>query len=156
VAETGRRPDDFSNSLQVDKDAAKESRPGSWVILEKSGTRPVEGADSPDFDRIFVLGYDKDRQEHYTAYRSPDINGRLPLRVEGQGDAKTFIVKIKTDDGSMKDINSRRTLIAAGFSRSKLATNYPKLQSRSDAFRPILHDPENILQGWLTNSRLCL
>jgi hypothetical protein len=120
-------PDDFSNSLQVDKDAAKESRPGSWVILEKSGTRPVEGADSPDFDRIFVLGYDKDRQEHYTAYRSPDINGRLPLRVEGQGDAKTFIVKIKTDDGSMKDIKFKTYIDSRGLLKIEARDELPKI-----------------------------
>src|SRR3712207_7138615 len=43
----------------------------------------INAVDSPDFDRIYVLGYDKDRQEHYTAYRSPDLRGFLPLRVEG-------------------------------------------------------------------------
>ena len=55
-------------SAPKDKDAAKETRPGSWVILEKSSTEEANGPDSPDFDRIYVLGYDKDRQEHYTAY----------------------------------------------------------------------------------------
>src|SRR5918997_3841359 len=45
-----------------DKDAAKDARPGSWVILEKSSTGgEANSLDAPDFDRIFVLGYDKDR-----------------------------------------------------------------------------------------------
>ena len=47
-----------------DKDAAKDARPGSWVILEKSSSDDSNNIDSPDFDRIYVLGYDKDRQEH--------------------------------------------------------------------------------------------
>jgi hypothetical protein len=50
-----------------------------------------------------VLGYDKYRQEHYTAYRSPDVKGFFPLRVEGQGDDKTFSVRIQGDDGQIKE-----------------------------------------------------
>lgn len=86
-----------------DKDAGKDARPGSWVILEKSST-PIQNdqnqSSGADFDRIFVLGYDKDRQEHYTAYRSPDVKGYLPLRVEGQGRDKIFTVAI--DDGGQR------------------------------------------------------
>ena len=87
-----------SSSAPKDKDAAKEARPGSWVILEKSSANEPGKLDTPDFDRIFVLGYNKDRQEHYTAYRSPDIHGRLPLRVEGSGDSKIFKVGIQEGD----------------------------------------------------------
>jgi hypothetical protein len=97
---------DASQATLKDKDAAKDTRPGSWVILEKSSAGESNGPESPDFDRIFVLGYDKDRQEHYTAYRSPDLRGLLPLRVQGQGDAKIFIVKIQAD-GQLKDIKFR-------------------------------------------------
>ncbi len=81
------------------KDAAAESQAGSWVILEKSSSDEPSRVDDPDFDRIFVLGYNKDKQEHYTAYRSPDIKGRLPLRVEGSGNSKTFTVRAQTDEG---------------------------------------------------------
>lgn len=84
-------------TAEKDKDAAKETRPGSWVILEKSSTPDANGPGSPDFDRVYVLGYDKDRQEHYTAYRSPDVQGYLPLRVEGKGDAKNFSVRMQAD-----------------------------------------------------------
>ena len=61
-----------------DKDAAKEAKPGSWVILEKSSSDQPHTIDEPDFDRIYVLGYDKRDQEHYTAYRSPDLKAFLP------------------------------------------------------------------------------
>lgn len=86
-----------------DKDAGKEIKPGSWVILEKSSSNEPRKLDEPDFDRIYVLGYDKYNQEHYTAYRSPDIKGFLPLHVQGKGDNKTFTVRIQGDDGQTKD-----------------------------------------------------
>lgn len=86
-----------------DKDAGKEIKPGSWVILEKSSSNEPRKLDEPDFDRIYVLGYDKYNQEHYTAYRSPDVKGFLPLRVQGKGDNKTFTVRIQGDDGQTKD-----------------------------------------------------
>ena len=87
-----------------DKDAAKEAKPGSWVILEKSSSSEPRQIDEPDFDRIYVLGYDKYRQEHYTAYRGPDVKGFLPLRVSGQGSEKTFSVRIQGEDGQIKEV----------------------------------------------------
>src|SRR5215213_11034957 len=102
-----RRLDDDTGSAtntSRDKDAAKEEKPGSWVILEKSTAGGPLGPDEPDFDRIYVLGYDKYRQEHYTAYRGPDVKGYLPLRVEGQGDSKTFSVRIQGEDGQPKEV----------------------------------------------------
>jgi hypothetical protein len=103
-----RRLDDdsSSSSMGVDpksKDAAKDAKPGSWVILEKSSSDEPHTVDEPDFDRIYVLGYDKYRQEHYTAYLSQELKGYLPLRVEGQGDHKTFIVRMQGDDGQMRE-----------------------------------------------------
>lgn len=86
-----------------DKDVAKEVKPGSWVILEKSSSTEPRKLDEPDFDRIYVLGYDKYNQEHYTAYRSPDLIGFLPLRVQGKGDNKSFTIRVKGDDGNVKD-----------------------------------------------------
>src|SRR5439155_11788861 len=77
------------------KDVAKESRPGSWVILERSSAKEPHKLDEPDFDRIYVLGYEKHDQDHYTAYRSPDLEGYLPLRIEGRGSEKTFSIRIK-------------------------------------------------------------
>jgi hypothetical protein len=86
-----------------DKDAAKEARPGSWVILEKSSSNQPHALDEPDFDRIYVLGYDKRNQEHYTAYRSPDLRGFLPLKVQAQGENKSFTVRVQEEGGEIKD-----------------------------------------------------
>ena len=82
-----------------DKDTAHESKPGSWLILEKSSSNAPHGVDEPDFDRIYVLGYDKRNQEHYTAYRSPDLRGYLPAKVEGQGESKSFTVQVQEEEG---------------------------------------------------------
>ena len=86
------------------KDVAKESRPGSWVILEKSSAKEPHKIGEPDFDRIYVLGYEKHDQDHYTAYRSPDVEGYLPVRVEGRGANRTFTVRIKEESGQVKDM----------------------------------------------------
>lgn len=82
-----------------DKDAGQDTKPGSWLILERSSATQHRGLDEPDFDRIYVLGYDKRNQEHYTAHRSPDLKGYLPARIEGQGDNKTFIVRLQEEVG---------------------------------------------------------
>lgn len=95
--------DPGAETAAKDKDVGKEAKPGSWVILEKSSSNEPHKLDEPDFDRIYVLGYDKISQEHYTAYRSPDLKGFLPLRVEGRGDNKTFTVKIQEDSGQKTD-----------------------------------------------------
>ncbi|HEY0077077.1 MAG TPA: hypothetical protein VGB73_00415 [Pyrinomonadaceae bacterium] len=96
-------PEDSQRNSQ---DTSRDAQPGSWVILEKSSAADANKLDSPDFDRIYVLGYDKDRQEHYTVYRSPDLEGFLPLRLEGKGDSKTFAVRLK-HDGELKDARYR-------------------------------------------------
>jgi hypothetical protein len=108
-----------------DKDAAKETRPGSWVILEKSSNDEANGPDSPDFDRIYVLGYDKDRQEHYTAYRSPDLKGSLPLRVEGQGDTKTFTIRVQSE-GQLKDVKFKAYTNERGLLKVEALSEMPK------------------------------
>ncbi|MFN2577426.1 MAG: hypothetical protein ABR607_07010 [Pyrinomonadaceae bacterium] len=86
------------------KDVARESRPGSWVILERSSQKEPHKLDEPDFDRIYVLGYEKHDQDHYTAYRSPDVEGYLPMRVEGKGANKTFTVRVKDESGQLKEM----------------------------------------------------
>ena len=87
----------------TDKNAGKEARPGSWIILEKSSSNQPHTLDEPDFDRIYVVGYDKRNQEHYTAYRSSDVKGFLPMRVEGQGENKTFTVRVQGQSGQIAD-----------------------------------------------------
>ena len=88
---------------QKEGDAARDAQPGSWVILEKSSTADVNKPETPDFDRIYVLGYDKDRQEHYTVYRGPDVEGYLPLKVQTEGGNKLFTVRVK-HDGQLKEV----------------------------------------------------
>lgn len=88
---------------QKEGDAARDAQPGSWVILEKSSVGDVNKPDTPDFDRIYVLGYDKDRQEHYTVYRGPDVEGFLPLKVLNEGGNKLFTVRIK-HEGQLKEV----------------------------------------------------
>ena len=90
---------DGESKAATDKDAGREAKPGSWLILEKSSSNQPHGLDEPDFDRIYVLGYDKRNQEHYTAYRSPDLRGFLPAKVEGQGEGKRFTVRVQEEDG---------------------------------------------------------
>jgi hypothetical protein len=71
--------------------------------LEKKSKEPHKIGE-PDFDRIYVLGYEKHDQDHYTAYRSPDLEGYLPIRVEGKAANKTFTVRVKDDTGQLKDV----------------------------------------------------
>src|SRR6266446_3352985 len=98
-----------------DKDAAKEAKPGSWVILEKSSSEQAHTLDEPDFDRIYVLGYDKRDQEHYTAYRSPDLKGFLPLRVEGKSENRTFTIRAQDENGQVKDVQYSVSRDARGY-----------------------------------------
>ncbi len=94
-----QRLDGDKDNAATDKDGGHEARPGSWLILEKSSSNQQRTLDEPDFDRIYVLGYDKRNQEHYTAYRSPDLRGFLPAKIEGQGDNKAFTLRLQDDSG---------------------------------------------------------
>jgi hypothetical protein len=119
-----QRLDGDKDSNDANKDAAREAKPGSWMILEKSSQNRQQGVDEPDFDRIYVLGYDKRNQEHYTAYRSPDVRGYLPARVEGHGDNKTFTIRLQEDEGGeVKEV--RYTLYKDA--RGVLKVNAPNL-----------------------------
>jgi len=78
--------------------------PGSWVVLSRSpASKPIDGVE-PDFDGIVVLAFDKYDQSYYTAFRtSGDVWGTMPLRVEGSGDSKSFVVRLRAPDGQMVD-----------------------------------------------------
>jgi hypothetical protein len=80
------------------------SVPGSWVVLSRTNiVKAIDGVE-PDFDGIVVLAFDKYDQSYYTAWRtSGDVWGELPLRIEGTGDNKTFILKLRGPDGPMVD-----------------------------------------------------
>ena len=78
------------------------SVPGNWVILSRTNAvKAIDGVE-PDFDGILVLAFDKYDQAYYTAWRTTgDVWGTLPLKVEGTGDSKSFITKLRGPDGQM-------------------------------------------------------
>src|SRR5688572_7243145 len=82
----------------------KMSAPGNWVVLSRSNVvRAIDGVE-PEFDGIIVFAFDKYEQSYYMVWRaSGELWGRLPLRVEGQGDNKTFIVQLRNSSGQMDE-----------------------------------------------------
>lgn len=95
----------FITWQRLDSDSAnkvgvgdKSLAPGSWVILARDPySKPIDGVE-PDFDYVLVLAFDKYDQNYYTVWRTTGhkvVFGRLPLRVEGKGDNKTFIVTLR-------------------------------------------------------------
>ncbi len=80
--------------------------PGSWVILARNSfSKPIDGVE-PDFDKILVLAFDKYDQSYYTVWRtSPgtEVWGKLPLRVEGKGDNKTYTVSLRNASGQIDE-----------------------------------------------------
>ena len=124
-----QRLDGDSSSTDISgksKDAGKEARPGSWVILEKSSSDQPHTIDEPDFDRIYVLGYDKRDQEHYTAYRSPDLKGYLPSRVDGSGQNKTFTIRVQDESGQVRDVQYGLYRDARGYLKVNAPNTAPK------------------------------
>lgn len=94
---------DPSDKLSTkDKDMARLSKPGSWIILTRSNNVKSTDGNEPDFDGILVLGYDKYNEEHYSAYRIENIWGEIPLKVEGSGDNKTFTMRLKNAAGQIE------------------------------------------------------
>ena len=84
-----------NEKLAKEKDGTKVSKPGSWVILSRTNLVKAQDGIEPDFDGIMVMAYDKYNEEHYMAYRSGDVWGSLPLKTEGTGDNKTFVLKLR-------------------------------------------------------------
>jgi hypothetical protein len=84
-------------------DPMKASKPGSWVILSRTNVVKAQDGIEPDFDGIQVMAYDKYNEEHYMAYRSGDVWGRLPLKVEGTGDNKTFVLNLRNTAGQTEE-----------------------------------------------------
>jgi hypothetical protein len=103
----------FVSWQRLDADSAnkvgigdKSLAPGSWVVLARSNvSKAIDGVE-PDFDSIVVLAFDKYDQSYYTAWRTTpgmEVWGRLPLRVEGKGDSKTFTVTLRNPSGQMDE-----------------------------------------------------
>jgi len=110
-----------------DKEGPREAKPGSWLILEKSSANQPHTVDEPDFDRIYVLGYDKRNQQHYTAYRSPDLRGYLPAKIEGHGDNKSFTIRLQEEEGG--DVKEVRYSVYKD-ARGVLKVNAPNVVTR--------------------------
>ena len=78
-----------------------------------------------------MLGYDKRNQEHYTAYRSPDLKGYLPARIEGHGEDKTFTVRLQeTEGGAVKDFRYSLYKDARGVLRVNAPNVVPQRRRR--------------------------
>ena len=83
---------------------AKASTPGNWAVLTRANTVEAIDGVEPDFDGIVVYAFDKYDQNYYMVWRTNgQVWGQLPLRIEGTGDGKSFIVKLRGPDGQMVD-----------------------------------------------------
>ncbi|MBA3634158.1 MAG: hypothetical protein H0W58_15320 [Acidobacteria bacterium] len=103
-----------------DKDTVKVLKPGSWVILSRSNLVKAKNDDvEPDFDGIQVIAYDKYNEQHYAAYRSGEVWGILPLRVEGSGDNKSFSVQLRNNNNGQME-NVRFVVVKDGRSRLRI------------------------------------
>lgn len=82
----------------------KIGSPGNWVILSRSNqVKAIDGVE-PEFDGIQILAFDKYDQGFYTVWRAPgDLWGQLPMKVEGQGDNKTFTVRLRHPEGRIDE-----------------------------------------------------
>lgn len=82
----------------------EKATPGSWIVLTRTNVvKAIDGIE-PDFDGILVLGFDKYDQSHYTVYRTiNDVWGVLPLKVDGQGDNKTFMLQMRQNGGAIQE-----------------------------------------------------
>lgn len=109
------------------KDAAgKDSKPGSWVILERSNKVEDPNDDEPDFDHILIMGYDKMNQDHYRVYLSGRVKGYLPLRVTGGGDSRAFSVRIKGADGNIREYQYTTYKDSRGILKVNVPPDLPK------------------------------
>ncbi|MEQ1762732.1 MAG: hypothetical protein ABL984_06235 [Pyrinomonadaceae bacterium] len=113
----------FVTWQRLDSDVAsvqtgRAATPGNWVILTRTNVvKAIDGVE-PDFDGILVLAFDKYDQSYYTVWRSSgEVWGTLPLKVEGQGDSKTFTLTLRHPEGRMDD---KRFVVFRDKSRIKL------------------------------------
>jgi hypothetical protein len=96
----------------------RTSTPGNWVILTRTNVVKAIDGTEPDFDGILVLAFDKYDQSFYTVWRSTgEVWGLLPLKVEGQGDNKTFSMQLRHPEGRMDE---KRFIVFRDKSRIKV------------------------------------
>lgn len=99
---TWQRLDGVDTSVKDDKATTK---PSSWVILSRTNESKAINGDEPDFDGVLLLGYDKYDQSHYRIYPLiGEVWGKLPIKMEGTGDSRTFTLKLRNkNSGAMED-----------------------------------------------------
>jgi hypothetical protein len=132
----------FTTWQRLDSDSAnrvgvgdKSLAPGSWVVLARdSYSKPIDGVE-PDFDSILVLAFDKYDQSYYTAWRTTpgmEVWGRLPLKVEGKGDNKTFAVNLRNNTSGQ--IETKTFVVFKDKSRLKITPpeDIAQFQKKSD------------------------
>jgi len=91
---TWQRIDGVDTSLKDDQKSG--AKPSSWVILSRTNTVKAVDGDEPDFDGVLLLGYDKYDQSHYRIYPLiGEVWGKLPLKMEGSGDSRTFTLRLR-------------------------------------------------------------
>lgn len=100
---TWQRLDSIEQNTTLSNDDNRISKPGSWVILTRSNYVKSKDGNEPDFDGVLVLGYDKYNEEHYTVYRNDKVTGMVPLRVDGSGDNKSFVLNISNANGQLEE-----------------------------------------------------
>lgn len=115
---------------QGTKDAAKEGKPGSWVILERSNKILEPGGEEPDFDHVLIIGYDKYNQDHYRVHLSGNLKGFLPLRVTGSGDSRAFTVTVKDQNGEKRDFTYTTYKDARGLLKVNAPPDIPKEEKK--------------------------
>lgn len=86
-----------------ENDLTKIAKPSNYVVLTRSNGVKARNGEEPDFDGIIVYGFDPYNKEYYSAYRSPEVWGKIPLRIEGAGDNKTFVVSLSNAAGQMEE-----------------------------------------------------
>lgn len=100
---TWQRIDGVDTSLKEDQKTS--AKPSSWVILSRTNEVKAVNGEEPDFDGVLLLGYDKYDQSHYRIYPLiGEVWGKLPLKMEGTGDTRTFTLRLRNkNSGQIED-----------------------------------------------------
>lgn len=114
---TWQRIDGVDTSLK--EDPTKTSKSNSWVILTRTNEVKAVNGDEPDFDGVLLLGYDKYDQSHYRIYPLiGEVWGKLPMKMEGTGDTRTFTLKLRNKNSG--EIEDKRFVVTSDKNRYRL------------------------------------
>jgi hypothetical protein len=114
---TWQRIDGVDTSLREDPN--KTTKPSSWVILSRTNVVKAVDGEEPDFDGVLLLGYDKYDQSHYRVYPLiGEVWGKLPLKMEGTGDTRTFTLRLRNKNTGQ--IEDKRFVVTSDKNRYRL------------------------------------